>query len=164
MLRAHFGVISPDARLQRPEYLGGGNTPINFHPVTQTSETNTTQQGTMGAFATSSSSGQGFSKSFVEHGVIIGMVSARADLNYQQGLHRMFSRLTRYDHYLPAFANLGEQAVLNKEIFADASANDELVFGYIPHWDELRYKPSVGWFLFGHSTGRCPQGGHRQQQ
>ncbi len=142
IVKAHFGVTSPDARLQRPEYLGGGSTPIHITPISQTSESATTPQGTLTAIGTASGSGQGFSKSFTEHGVLIGMVNARADLNYQQGLNRMFSRSTRFDFYLPAMANLGEQSILNKEIWADASANDELVFGYQERWAEMRYKPS----------------------
>ena len=142
VIRAHFGVTSPDARLQRPEYLGGGSTPVNINPIAQTSETGTTAQGNLAAFATVHASGHGFTKSFTEHCVIIGMVSARADLNYQQGLSRHFTRSTRWDYYWPALSHIGEQAVLNKEIFADGSANDELVFGYQERYAEYRYKPS----------------------
>jgi len=141
VLQAHFGVTTPDYRLQRPEYLGGGSSPIMVHPVAQTSETNTTKQANLAGFATSSGQ-HGFSKSFTEHCLILGLTNIRADLNYQQGLPRQFSRLTRYDFYWPAFAHLGEQAVLNKEIWADASSNDEDPFGYQERYAEYRYKPS----------------------
>lgn len=145
ILRAHFNVISPDFRLQRPEYLGGGQTRINSHPVAQTAPTSgANPQGQLAAFATSSSSGQniGFTKSFVEHGYVIGLACARADLTYQQGLNRMWNRSTRYDFFWPELANLGEQAVLSKEIYLDGSANDDLVFGYQERNAEYRYKPS----------------------
>jgi len=141
-LKSQWGVTSPDFRLQRSEYLGGGSTPIHVHPVAQTSETDATPQGTLTAFATASAT-HGFVKSFTEHCVVIGLVEVRADLNYQQGLNRMFSKRTRYDHYLPVLANLGEQAVLNKEIYCQNDANDDLVFGYQERWAEYRYKPSM---------------------
>jgi len=144
IIRAHFGVTSPDARLQRPEYLGGGSTPINVNPIAQTSATASepTPQGNLAAMGTINVSGHGFVKSFTEHCVIIGLVSVRADLNYQQGLDRMWSRSTRYDFYWPALSNIGEQSVLNKEIFSDGSANDDAVFGYQERYAEYRYKPS----------------------
>lgn len=145
ILRSHFGVSSPDQRLQRPEFLGGGTHPIMINPIAQTSETDTTPQGNLSAFGVLSGGGRGFSKSFVEHSVIIGMVSVRADLNYQQGLDRMWSRRTRWDYYWPALAHLGEQAVLNKEIYAqgsDSPGDDDLVFGYQERFAEYRYKPS----------------------
>ncbi len=142
IIRSHFGVTSPDARLQRPEYLGGGSSPININLIAQTSETATTPQGNLAAMGTVTLNNHGFTKSFTEHCVIIGLVSARADLNYQQGLNRMFSRSTRWDFYWPALSHIGEQGVLNKEIFADASAADELVFGYQERFAEYRYKPS----------------------
>ena len=142
VIKAHFGVTSPDARLQRPEYLGGGSSPIAVSPIAQTSEGGTTPQGNLAAFGTVALDGHGFTKSFTEHCVIMGIVSARADLTYQQGLPRMFSRSTRWDFYWPALAHIGEQEILNKEIFADASANDELVFGYQERFAEYRYKPS----------------------
>ena len=143
---AHFGVRSPDARLQRPEYLGGGHTYVNVSPVPQTSETNTSPQANLAAIGTASMNRNGFTKSFTEHCVIIGMVCAYADLNYQQGLNRAFSRSTRYDYYWPTLANLGEQAVLNKEIYAQGTADptaDAAAFGYQERWAEYRYKPSV---------------------
>ncbi|QGH73505.1 MAG: major capsid protein [Microviridae sp. ctOsc38] len=144
IIRSHFGVVSPDARLQRPEFLGGGSSRITVTPIPQTSSTDaTTPQGNLAAMGTSSGSGIGFVKSFTEHCLLIGMVSIRADLNYQQGLNRMWSRQTRWDFYWPALAHIGEQAVLNKEIFADASAADDEVFGYQERFAEYRYKPSV---------------------
>jgi len=142
IIRAHFGVTSPDARLQRPEYLGGGQSSINVTPIPQTSEAGTTAQGNLAAMGTTSMSGHGFTKSFTEHCIILGLCSARADLTYQQGLNRMWSRSTRWDFYWPALAHIGEQAILNKEIYLDASANDDLVFGYQERYAEYRYKPS----------------------
>lgn len=156
IIRAHFGVISPDARLQRPEYLGGGSTVININPIAQTSATNlsggSTVLGNLAAMGTSLASGHGFTQSFVEHGVIIGLVSVRADLTYQQGLPRMWSRSTRYDFYFPAFATLGEQAILNKEIYATGASTDNDVFGYQERWAEYRYKPSMITGLFRSTT------------
>jgi hypothetical protein len=147
IVRAHFGVISPDARLQRPEYLGGGSSPIIINPIAQTSGTGasgqTTPLASLAAVGTGLARGHGFTQSFTEHGVIIGLVSVRADLTYQQGLPRMWSRSTRYDFYFPAFAMLGEQAVLNKEIYVTGnSSQDNNVFGYQERWAEYRYKPS----------------------
>lgn len=143
ILRAHFGVISPDARLQRPEYLGGSSTRININPVQQTSATDTTSpQGNLAAYGVLGDKVNGFMKSFVEHGYIIGLVNVRADLTYQQGLNRMWSRQTRFDYYWPALAHLGEQAVLNKEIYAQGTSQDNEVFGYQERWAEYRYFPS----------------------
>jgi len=145
ILQAHFHVTSPDARLQRPEFLGGGSTPININPIAQTSASGDgdTPQGNLAAIGTTSFSGHGFTKSFVEHGVVIGLVNVRADLNYQQGLNRKFSRRTRWDFYWPALSHIGEQAVLNKEIYLQGTADDELVFGYQERYAEYRYKPSL---------------------
>lgn len=147
VIRAHFGVTSPDARLQRPEYLGGGSTAINVNPVAQTSSTDAeTPQGNLAAFGTLHMNNHGFSKSFTEHCVVLGLVCVRADLNYQQGLLRMYSRQTRFDFYWPALSHLGEQAILNKEIYAQGSANlaaDAAVFGYQERYAEYRYKPSM---------------------
>ncbi len=143
-LKAHFSVTSPDFRLQRPEYLGGSSKRININPVEQTSrsDANENPQGNLAAYATVHEGNSGFTKSFVEHGHIIGICNVRADLSYQQGINKLWSRSTRYDFYLPAFAHLGEQEVLNQEIYADGSANDTLVFGYQERWAEMRYKPS----------------------
>nr|QJB19115.1 MAG: major capsid protein [Microvirus sp.] len=144
ILRAHFSVVSPDARLQRPEFLGGGSSRIHINPVQQTSSTDsTTPQGNLAAFGVATDTGTGFTKSFVEHCVIIGLVNVRADLTYQQGLNRMFSRLSRFDFYWPALAHLGEQAVLNKEIYAQGTSADSEAFGYQERWAEYRYKPSL---------------------
>lgn len=143
ILRAHFGVVSPDARLQRPEYLGGSSTRIIINPVPQTNSTDSTSpQGNLAAFGLTSDGHGGFTKSFVEHCVIIGLVNVRADLTYQQGINRMFSRQSRFDFYWPALAHLGEQAVLNKEIYAQGTDDDEGVFGYQERWAEYRYFPS----------------------
>ena len=146
IIRSHFGVISPDARLQRPEYIGGGSTNININPIAQTSGTNasgtTTPMGTLAAMGTALAHNHGFTYSATEHGVILGLVSVRADLTYQQGLQRMWSRSTRYDFYFPAFATLGEQAVLNKEIYVTGGSGDNNVFGYQERWAEYRYYPS----------------------
>lgn len=143
IVRAHFGVVSPDARLQRPEYLGGSNARVQLTSVAQTSATATNNPlGKLAAVGTITAQGAGFTKSFTEHCVVIGLLSVRADLTYQQGLPRMFSRRTRWDYYWPGLAHLGEQAVLTKEIFCDGSANDALVFGYQERWSEYRYYPS----------------------
>jgi hypothetical protein len=143
IVRAHFGVVSPDARLQRPEYLGGGSTLITINPIPQTSATgDSTPQGNLAAYGTALAYNHGFTYSATEHGVILGLVAVRADLTYQQGLPRMWSRSTRYDFYFPAFATLGEQAVLNKEIYCTGTATDDDVFGYQERWAEYRYKPS----------------------
>lgn len=145
IVQAHFNVTSPDARLQRPEYLGGGSVPLNVNPIAQTSNTpvSGTPQGNLAAMGTVSAHGVGFTQSFTEHGVLIGLAMVRADLNYQQGLNRMFSRSTRFDYYWPALSHLGEQGVLNKEIYLKGDANDPLVFGYQERGAEYRYKPSV---------------------
>lgn len=145
ILQAHFNVVSPDFRLQRPEYLGGGQTRINAHPVAQTSPTDSTDaQAQLAAFATTSTNGQniGFTKSFVEHGYVIGLACARADITYQQGLNKMWTRQTRFDFFWPKLQELGEQAILNKEIYAQGTSADENVFGYQERYAEYRYKPS----------------------
>lgn len=144
ILRSHFGVISPDARLQRPEYLGGSSTRINIRPVEQTSATDATSpQGNLAAYGVAGDSFHGFTKSFVEHGFVIGLVSVRADLTYQQGINRLWSRRDRLDHYWPALAHLGEQTILNKEIYAQGTAADDQVFGYQERFAEYRYKPAL---------------------
>lgn len=149
IIRSHFGVISPDARLQRPEYLGGGSTPITINPVAQTGATGSTPLGNLAAVGTALARNNGFTQSFTEHGVIIGLASIRADLTYQQGMRRMWNRRTRYDFYFPVFAHLGEQAVLNKEIYTTGTpATDDAVFGYQERWAEYRYHPSQITSLF----------------
>jgi hypothetical protein len=168
IIRAHFGVISPDARLQRPEYLGGGSTDININPIAQTSSStvtgSSTPMGTLAAMGTALAHNHGFTQSFTEHGVIIGLVSVRADLTYQQGLPRMWSRSTRYDFYFPAFAHLGEQAVLNKEIYIQGTAADNDVFGYQERWAEYRYKPSQISGLFKSTAAGTLDGWHLAQK
>ncbi|WNK14066.1 MAG: major capsid protein [Microvirus sp.] len=146
VLKSHFGVTSPDFRLQRPEYLGGGSSNINFHPVPQSSASGVyadTPQANLSAYATGGFTNHGFTKSFTEHCLIIGILNVRADITYQQGLNRMWSRLTRHDHYWPVLSHLGEQEVLNKEIFWKGDSTDDLVFGYQERYGEYRYKPSL---------------------
>ena len=168
ILRAHFGVVSPDARLQRPEYIGGGSTPVNINPIAQTSATNvtggSTPQGNLAAMGTMLAHGHGFTYSAVEHGMIIGLVSVRADLTYQQGLQRMWSRKTRYDYYFPVFAHLGEQPVYQKEIYCLGTAADDTVFGYQERWGEYRYKPSQITGLFRSTAAGTLDGWHLSQK
>lgn len=146
LLQAHFGVTPQDYRLQRPEYLGGGSTPININPIAQTQATGAsgtdTPLGQLAAMGTLVAN-NGFSYSALEHGHIIGLVSIRADLNYQQGVRKLWNRSTRYDYYMPEFAMLGEQAILNREIYAKGTANDLLAFGYQERWAEYRYFPTL---------------------
>lgn len=145
VLKSHFGVTSPDARLQRPEYLGGNRVPININQVIQQSGTGAgadTPQGTVVGMSQTTDSNHDFIKSFTEHGYIIGVMVARYDHTYQQGIERHWSRKTRFDYYWPVFANIGEQAVLNKEIFAQGTAKDNEVFGYQEAWSDYRYKPN----------------------
>lgn len=144
IIRSHFGVISPDARLQRSEYLGGDSTPIMFNPVQQTSSTDTTSpQGNLSAYALMSTRVHGFNKSFTEHGIVIGLCNIRTDLSYQQGINKTWLRQTREEFYWPTFAHLGEQAVLNKEIYAQGTDADDQVFGYQERYAECRYHPSI---------------------
>lgn len=151
LLEAVYGVKNPDARLQRSEYLGGGSTKLSVYQVPQTGSTDeTSPQGNLAAFATASDSRHAFTKSFTEFGCIIGLVSVRADLHYQQGLNRMWTRKSRFDFYAPQFAHLGEQAVLNKEIYLQGGTAgsatqiaDDSVFGYQERWAEYRYHPSL---------------------
>lgn len=144
IIRSHFGIISPDARLQRSEYLGGDSTPIMFNPVQQTSSTDTTSpQGNLSAYALMSTKIHGFNKSFTEHGIVIGLCNIRTDLSYQQGINKTWLRQTREEFYWPTFAHLGEQAVLNKEIYAQGTDDDNNVFGYQERYAECRYHPSI---------------------
>lgn len=144
IIRSFFGVVSPDARLQRPEYLGGSSNRIDVNVIPQTSgTTDVSPQANLSAFAVGTNGrGNGFSKSFTEHGWIIGLVNVRADLTYQQGINRMWTRSTKFDMYWPTFAFLGEQAVLNKEIYAQGNTDDDGVFGYQERYAEYRYAPS----------------------
>lgn len=143
VLRSFFGVVSPDARLQRPEFLGSFTKMVNVNPIAQTSATDTTSpQGNLSAYGVTASKFHGFTKSFVEHGYIIGFVCARADLTYQQGINKMWLRYTVYDFYWPTFAHLGEQAIELRELYAQGTADDTKVFGYQERYAEYRYKPS----------------------
>ena len=141
IIKGHFRVESSDQRLQRPEYLGGGTTRVNINPIASTFAGGTIAQGDLGGVGTAVN-GAGFTKSFEEHGVVIGLISVRADLTYQQGIERFWWRQTRYDYYWPSFANLGEQAVLNREIYVQGTLEDNEVFGYQERYAEYRYKPS----------------------
>lgn len=144
VVRSFFGVTSPDARLQRPEYLGGNRVPININQVIQQSgtESATTPQGTVVGMSQTTDTSSDFTKSFTEHGFIIGVMVARYDHTYQQGLDRLWSRKDKFDFYWPVFANIGEQAIKNKELYAQGTAEDDEVFGYQEAWAEYRYKPN----------------------
>lgn len=172
VVKSHFGVDFFDVSY-RPEFLGGDSTPINVTQVPQTSETNTTPMGTMAAFGTASMQSGGITKSFTEHGIVMGIVSARADLTYQQGLERAWSRSTRYDFYWPVLAHLGEQAVLTKELYlqsdsvdtgATGTPDNEKVFGYQERWAEMRYKPSKITGLFRSSAAASLDAWHLSQE
>lgn len=145
VIQSHFGVISPDARQQRPEYLGGGSSPVIVNPIAQTSaiKDQPSPLGNLAAYGTCALHGHGFTKSFTEHGYVLGFVSVRADLTYQKGVERFWSRKTRFDFYWPALSHLGEQSVLNKEIYAQGIAKDDEVFGYQERYAEYRYKPAL---------------------
>ena len=168
LLRAHFGVVPQDARLQRPEVIGVGSTYVNVNPIAQTSATNVTggatPLGNLAAMGTALASGHGFTYHAQEHGYIIGIVSIRADLTYQQGLSKMWSRSTRYDFYFPVFATLGEQAILNKEIYVTGTSTDNDVFGYQERWAEYRYKPSQITGLFKSTSAGTIDAWHYAQK
>lgn len=149
VLREHFGVISPDSRMQIPEYLGGYRLPINVSQVIQTSSSNDTSPlGNTAALSVTTMSKPMFTKSFTEHGIIMGLAVVRTDQTYQQGIERMWSRKGRYDYYWPVLANIGEQAILNKEIYAQGNKTDEEAFGYQEAWADYRYKPNKVTGLF----------------
>lgn len=158
LVKSHYNVTSPDLRATRPVYLGGGSTPINVNTVAGTNQlgTGATSPAYLSAFATATASGHGFTYSATEHGVLLGLISVRADLTYSQGLERMWTRRTRLDYYFPALAHLGEQAVLNKEIYCQGDANDDAVFGYQERFAEMRYFPSriTGLMRSNVSTGK----------
>lgn len=151
LLLSRFGVVSPDFRLQRSEYLGGQTLDVNVNPIAQTSETADTPQGNLAGFATARGRAS-VTHSFVEHGQLLGLVSFRADTTYQQGLSRHWSVRTRYDYYEPLAANLGEQAIFNKEMLLTGT-NDNQVWAYQEHWAEYRYKPSYVTGLFRSNSG-----------
>ena len=168
LLRAHFGVTPQDYRLQRPEYIGGGSTYVNVNPIAQTSATSisggATPLGNLAAMGTALASGHGFTYHAQEHGYIIGICNIRADLTYQQGLNKMWSRSTRYDFYFPVFAHLGEQAILNKEIYVTGTSTDNDVFGYQERWAEYRYKPSQITGLFKSTSAGTIDAWHYAQK
>jgi len=169
MIKAHFGVTSPDSRQQRPEYLGGGSSPVMFHTTPQTSKTDVSgpdesPQANLASYGTASFTNHGFTYSATEHCVIIGLVNVRADLTYQQGLERMWSRQTRYDYFMPALQHLGEQEVLSKEIYVDGSPEDGDVFGYQERYAEYRYKPSRITGLFRSSASASLDSWHLAQE
>lgn len=140
ILRAHFGVVSPDSRLQRPEYLGGKRTPINISQVIQQSATSpTSPQGTTAAYSLTIDTHEDFTQSFTEHGIVIGLAVIRTEHTYQQGIDRKFSRKNKLDFYFPELANIGEQPIFEKEIFATGTSTDDDVFGYQEPWAEYRY-------------------------
>ena len=147
LLQSHFGVRDPSLAVhQRPIYLGGGTVPLNVTPIAQTSETSAggnTPQANLSGMGTFGGQGIGFRGSFTEHGILMCLISIRADLTYQQGVRREFNRSTRYDYYWPVLSHLGEQSIENREIFADGSAADTDVFGYQERHAELRYSPNT---------------------
>lgn len=157
VVRGHFGVTSPDMRQQRVEFLGSGQTPLTINPVAGTNQAGSgaTAPGQLSAFGTAVGGGHGFTYSATEHGLLLGLVCVRADLTYQQGVHRDFTCSTKYDLYWPSLANIGEEAVYQGEIFADGTANDNIVFGYQERYASWRYKPSeiVGSFTSNPSAG-----------
>jgi len=169
IVKAHFGVSMSSERW-RPEYLGGGTSMVNIHPVAQTSGSadaggyTDTPQGNLSAFGTASMSGHGFSKTFEEHSIVLGFVSVRADLTYQQGIDRMWLRSTRYDFYWPALSHLSEQEVWSKEIFADGTANDDIVFGYQERGAEYRFKRSQITGLFRSNAAGTLHAWHLAQE
>lgn len=164
VLREHFGVVSPDARMQIPEYLGGYRLPINVSQVIQTSSTDSTSpQGNTAALSVTTMNKPMFTKSFTEHGFIMGLAVVRTDQTYQQGIERMWSRKGRYDYYWPVLANIGEQAILNKEIYAQGNATDEEAFGYQEAWADYRYKPSKVTGLFRSNAAQSLDSWHYAQ-
>jgi hypothetical protein len=164
VLREHFGVVSPDARMQIPEYLGGYRLPINVSQVIQTSSTDSTSpQGNTAALSVTTMNKPMFTKSFTEHGLIMGLAVVRTDQTYQQGIERMWSRKGRYDYYWPVLANIGEQAILNKEIYAQGKAADEEAFGYQEAWADYRYKPSKVTGLFRSNAAQSLDSWHYAQ-
>lgn len=143
-LQAHFGVTNPDARLQRPEFLGSHSSMMNINPVTQTSSTDsTTPQGNLAAYGLNAQRYHAFTKSFSEFGYVIGLINVRADLTYQQGVNKMWLRSDVLDFYWPSFAHLGEQSIQNIEIYCQGNEDDKKVFGYQERYAEYRYKPSL---------------------
>lgn len=167
MIFNHYGVVNPDFRLQRPEFLGYAKSQVNIHPVAQNSSTDaTTPQGNLAAFGTVASHGNGFNKSFTEFGYVMGLVAVRADLTYQECVDKHWSRQSRFDYYYPIFANLGEQAVLNQELQVNpaAATDNEAVAGYQERWGEYRYKTSKITGLFRSSAAQSLEAWHLAQE
>ncbi|UPW41017.1 major capsid protein [Sigmofec virus UA08Rod_5746] len=156
LIYGHFGVVAPDYRLQLPEFLGGTTIRLNVSQVPQTSASSTdeTPQGNLAAYGILAHSGSGFYRSFVEHGVIIGLVSLRADLQYQQGVDRMLTRRKREDYLWPEFAGISDQEVYNREIYADGTADDDGIFGYQERYGEYRFHNS---YVTGKMRSSDPQ-------
>lgn len=172
LIWSHFNVLVPDATLQRPEFLGGTTVMVNTNVVPQTSSSDSTSpQGNLSAYSTASGTGIGFTRSFTEHGFIIGLVSARTDLTYQQGIDRLLTKQTRYDYYWNDFAHLGMQPVYNKEIYVQSDSvvdsNGDIVndniFGYTERYNEYRYKNSLITGLFRSSHPQSLQNYHYAQ-
>lgn len=159
----HFGVRSPDMRLQRPEYIGGGSSPLNVTPIAQTAPSAGVTVGALGAAGTSVGEHRA-SYAATEHGVVIGLINVKSELSYQQGLHRMWTRRTRLEHYYPTLAGLGEQAILRKELYAQGTANDDLVFGYQERWHELRTRTSMVTGQFRSTTAGTLDAWHLAQR
>lgn len=165
MIFNHYGVVNPDFRLQRPEFLGYSKSQVNIHPIAQTSETNDTPQGNLSAFGTVSSQNNGFMKSFTEFGYVFGLVAVRSDLSYQECVDRHWSRQTRFDYYYPNFANLGEQAILRQELQVGNSEEVNLqVFGYQERWAEYRFKTSKVTGLFRSNAAGTLDAWHLAQE
>lgn len=142
LIRSHFGVSSPDARMQRPEYLGGNRVPVSIHQITNQTQGEKDFLGDLGAMSLTTDKNHDFVHSFTEHGFVMGLMCLRYDHTYAQGLERMWSRKGRFDYYWPVFANLGEQAIMKKELFLTGTESDDDVFGYQERWAEYRYKPN----------------------
>lgn len=143
IIRSHFGVISPDGRLQRPEYLGGKRIPLSVSQVVQQSGTSGDEAlGQVAGLSVTGDRSSSFTKSFTEHGMIIGLAVVRTENTYYQGLERHWSRRNRFDFYWPVLNNLGEQPIYNRELYAQGTEEDDEVFGYNEAWAEYRYKPS----------------------
>lgn len=154
IIKSHFGVTSPDARLQRPEYLGGNRIPINIHQVLSSAETTEAEIGATGAYSLTVDAHKDFTHSFTEHGYIIGLCVVRYDHSYQQGLERHWTRKDRFDYYWPVLANIGNMAIRNDQIYATGTSTDEEVFGYSEAWAEYRYKPS---YVTGEMRSAAPK-------
>lgn len=164
IIQSHFGVSSPDSRLQRPEYLGGGEQYVVFNSVAKTNDNGTLKMGELTAYGVSGGGGHGFMKSFTEHCVLLGLIVAQGQVTYQQGIQRQFSRSTRWDFYWPELAGIGEQSVLNKELYFVNGGSDDLVFGYQSRYDEYRQKQSMVTGKFRSNTGTSMEAYHLAEE